>query len=297
MAERLHIQPIIIGLTVVAFGTSAPELVICLDAALTGSPDIAVGNVVGSNIANILLVLGVPALIHATDCNQPFIVRNTIYMIGATVIFIALAHSGPFDGGDALALLTLLSLFIYESARRALDGRRAQKAMQLPVEGVEGVPSSLGLAIAFTAGGIVGLPVGAHLAVDSAREIALAWGVSETAIGLTVVALGTSLPELATTVVAAFRKESGIAVGNVIGSNMVNILAITGIVSAVTRIEVSERILSVDIWVMLASALVVVPFVVRRSCISRPTGLVFVLGYAIFVFFALAVDPAAVAVH
>ncbi len=285
LAERLNIPPIIIGLTVVAFGTSAPELFVAIKAALRDVPGIAVGNVVGSNIANILLVLGIPALIYSTECNQPFVVRNSLFMLGASIIFIALCYAGPLGVIHGVVLVTLLAVFLTESARRAMktaSGGHTHADVET-IDGVEGVPHSYGMMALFLALGVIGLPIAAHLTVDGATKIAATWGVSETVIGLTVVAIGTSLPELAATIMAAIRRQSGLAIGNVLGSNMFNILAIMGITALVTEVEIPHSILQLDLWVMLATALMLMPFVLQRRPITFGVGAVFVVAYVAYI--------------
>ncbi len=281
LAERFRISPIIIGLTIVAFGTSAPELIVSLTATLGGAPGIALGNVVGSNVANVLLVLGLPALIAATPTAQPFVRRNTSFMILVTLIFIGLCFVGPLTVWHGLVLVTLLLIFLAESARSALNSRE-------PIDpGEEGV-SNLWLAVVLVIAGVIALPIGARFTVDGASDIAAAWGVSDAAIGLTVVAIGTSLPELAATLIAAFKRHSGIAVGNIIGSNLFNIMAIMGITALVAPVPVDPQFLRVDLWVMLGASLLIVPFIWWRQPIGRVAGIGFVIAYAIYIWTALA---------
>jgi len=291
LAVKLEIPTLVIGLTIVAFGTSAPELVVSLRSALAGSPGIAIGNVVGSNIANIFLVLGVPALIAATNCDQPFIKRNMLYVLGASMIFITLCFLGPLSFWHGAILFGLMVAFLVESGRRA--ARRTDVAMIIGeeaiglIDGVSGIPTRNWAIAIFLFIGLVALPIGAQLTVNSASLIAKHFGVSEAAIGLTVVALGTSLPELSTTVAAALRGHCGIALGNVLGSNLFNILAIMGLTAMVVPVPVPDIITQMDVWVMLAAALAVTPFVLRRTCITWPAGLAFVSCYALYISFVL----------
>lgn len=304
IALRLGIPTLVIGLTIVAFGTSAPELVISLSAALSGAPGIALGNVVGSNIANILLVLGLPSILYATRCDQHLLLRNTVFMLIGTVAFIALAFTTPLHVWQGAILVALMIAFLWASAARARGDMRAAAsrisardqtadgAAQTSGDPEDGapelvVPTTPGGRMLMSAGmviaGLIGLPLGAHLAVTGAREIALTWGMSDAAIGLTVVAVGTSLPELAATTMAALRRESAIAVGNVIGSNIFNLLAIMGITALAAPIPVSPTVLHVDLWVMLAASLAIVPFVYWRLRIGRLAGLAFLLIYFAYV--------------
>jgi cation:H+ antiporter len=286
LAIRLGVPALIIGLTVVAFGTSAPELVVSVRAALTGARGIAIGNVVGSNIANVLLVLGVPALISATDCDQPYIKRNLFYVIAASLIFIWLCFNGPLSVWHGAVLFTLIILFLIESGRRATglsDNRDAGGQALEQIDGVSGLPTSNLMLVIFLVVGLIGLPLGAAMTVENGAAIARLFHVSEAAIGLTVVALGTSLPELATTLAAALRGHSGLALGNVLGSNIFNLLAIMGITALVAPIDVPASFLTTDLWIMLAASLILVPFVIARGRITRLPGIVFVCCYVTYI--------------
>ncbi len=287
LAVKLEIPTLVIGLTIVAFGTSAPELVISLRAALAGSPGIAIGNVVGSNIANVFLVLGVPALIAATNCDQPFIKRNTCYVIGASLLFIALCYAGPLSFWHGAILFGCMVAFLVESGRRA--ARRTEtttKTCDGPIEiidGVSGVPARNWAIAAFLIIGLTGLPIGAQMTVSAATQIAKDFGISEATVGLTIIALGTSLPELSTTVSAAFRGHCGLALGNVLGSNLFNILAVMGLTAMVTPVPVPDIIKQVDIWVMLAAILAITPFILGKRHITRKFGVVFVGCYLLYI--------------
>lgn len=287
LAVRLDIPTLVIGLTIVAFGTSAPELVISLRAALAGSSGISIGNVVGSNIANIFLVLGVPALIAATNCDQPFIKRNMLYVLGASLVFIMFCFNGPLSFWHGAVLFGLMVAFLVESGRRA--ARRSDSATVIGeeaiemIDGVSGVPHRNWSIMLFLAIGLIALPIGAQMTVSAASEIAKDFGVSEAAVGLTLIALGTSLPELATTLAAAIRGQCGLALGNVLGSNLFNILAIMGLTAMVVPVPVPEVITSIDVWVMLAAALAITPFVLRRKTIGWPAGIVFVGCYLLYI--------------
>ena len=274
---RFGVPSLIVGLTVVAFGTSAPELFVSVKAALDGAPGISLGNIVGSNIANVLLVLGLPAMIYPTLCNQPSIRRNTAMMIGASLLFVGVSLNGLLGTAEAMALFALLLCFLAYSGWRAHQGVSDPVAEE--IEEIAGLPEATWAIVAFLLIGLVGLPLGAELVVDGATEIARRFGVAEAAIGLTVISIGTSLPELATTLVAAIRRHADVAVGNVIGSNLFNILAIGGITAMVTPLPVPESFLRFDLWVMLASAFLVAPFAFTRSTITRFAGLVFVVLY------------------
>lgn len=290
LSLRLGVPALIVSLTIVAFGTSAPELLISVKAILDNAPGLALGNVVGSNTANILMVLGIPALLatmHTSECST----RKTYnQMIAASVLFIALAFRGVFDWIAGLILLAGLAYMLYDAFGDAKDHRHACRAGAADDdEEPEGAdPSMAGWQIAlFLILGLIGLPLGASLLVDNATIIAQTYGVSDTVIGLTLVAVGTSLPELATTVMAALRRQADVALGNVIGSNMFNLLAIIGIASLVGPIEVDEAFLRIDLWVMLGASLLLIPFVYLGRDITRLWGVVLSALYGFYLLIIL----------
>ena len=286
LSLRVGVPALIVSLTIVAFGTSAPELLIGIDAILEGKPGLALGNVVGSNTANILLVLGVPAMItvlHTSYCDTK---KTYLYMLGASLMFIALAFRGVFDPMAAAALLAFLAFVLGDAARDAIKHQRENACnADEEEEEVEGADPDMPWwqIIVFLVLGLVGLPLGADLLVDNASIIAKKFGVSDSVIGLTLVALGTSLPELATTVMAAIRKQADVALGNVIGSNMFNLLAIIGITALVGPIPVDPQFLQFDLWVMLAASLLIIPFVFMRKDIGRIWGIGLTALYLIYV--------------
>lgn len=275
LSLRIGIPALIVSLTVVAFGTSAPELLISINAAIENVPGIALGNVVGSNTANILLVLGIPALLavmHTSQCNTR---KSYVIMLAASVLFIALAFRGVFDPMAGIILLVVLAVILGDSMREALAHRRAglEAADEEEPEGAD-PDMPWWKIILYLALGLVGLPLGADLLVDSSVEIATIFGVSDTVIGLTLVALGTSLPELATTVMAALRRQADVALGNVIGSNMFNLLAIIGVASLIAPIPVDPEFLRFDLWVMLGASLLIFPLVFLARDLTRIWGVV-----------------------
>lgn len=288
LSLRIGIPALIVSLTIVAFGTSAPELLIAVQAALEEAPGIALGNVVGSNTANVLLVLGVPALLsglRTADCDTR---RNYIFMIMASVLFIVLCFFGPFTWLHGLMLLSALMLVLGDAFMAAHAHRKDARSCAAAPDGdedVEGADPSLPWwrILLYLLLGLIGLPLGADLLVDSSVSIARVIGVSETVIGLTLVALGTSLPELATTVMAAIRRQADVALGNVIGSNVFNLLAIIGIASFVAPIPVAAQMLRFDLWVMIGASLLLIPFVFMRWSIGRAWGVVFCGLYALYI--------------
>lgn len=293
IAEHLKIPPIVIGLTIVAFGTSAPELVISLRAALNGAPGIALGNVVGSNITNVLLVMGVPALIAQTNCDENGSFRTAIFMLAITVVFIVLCHFSPLALASGIALLSLLTLYLLDNVRTSRRARAMHRANATAaasdenhelIDGVEGVPHRPALAIMFVAVGLIGLPLGAHFTIEGATALARNWGVTETVIGLTVIALGTSLPELATTLMAIARKQGAVGLGNVIGSNIFNLLAIVGTTAVVVPLAVPPEMLRFDVWVMLGVTIVLFLFAWLKARIGFVTGLGLVIAYVLYIY-------------
>ncbi|MBD8891418.1 calcium/sodium antiporter [Roseibium litorale] len=287
IAKRLGIPNLVIGLTIVAFGTSAPELFISLGAGLDGAGGLAIGNVVGSNIANVLLVLGMPALIAATPCGEDGATRNSVFMVFVSVVFIGLCYFSPIGFLAGLVLLTLLSVFLFDSVmatRRHRKDKAACSGDNDELEEVEGVPEAMWLAGLYILLGLLGLPLGAHFTIEGATEIAKSWGVSDAVIGLTVVALGTSLPELATSVMAAIRQQGAVAIGNVIGSNIFNLLAIIGITSVIVPLHVPAQIISFDVWVMLGCAVLLLALARCRICLGKFTGALLCLAYGLYTF-------------
>ncbi len=286
MSLRVGIPALIVSLTIVAFGTSAPELLIAISAVHEGAPGIAMGNVVGSNTANILMVLGIPALmstLHTSECNSR---KTYLQMIAASIIFIGLAFRGVFDWIAALILLFALSIVLFTAFREAMGHRRDSKAAcsEEDLEDLEGADPDMpwwkiGM---FLVLGLIGLPLGAELLVENASEIARRYGVTDTVIGLTLVAVGTSLPELATTVMAALRRQADVALGNVIGSNMFNLLAIVGIATFFGPMPVDPPFLRFDLRVMFGASLLLVPFVFFRFDITRIWGVALTALYAVY---------------
>lgn len=284
LAQRLAVPPLVIGLTVVAFGTSSPELVVSLDAVLSGAPEIAIGNIVGSNIANILLVLGLPAIIFPITCDVNAIRRDGAIMFAVSVGFIALCWSGQLLAWHGAIMTSLLCGYLTWSYFSSRDENVATaEAIVDEIEGISARPHSAWLSLTFIVTGIAALVLGADLLINGGVAIAMAAGVSEATIGLSLIALGTSLPELATSLVAAIRRHGDVAIGNVIGSNLFNILGIMGITSMVRVVPIPEQIIHYDLWIMLSAAILVTPFVLRGRPISRRYGAFLTFAYLIYV--------------
>ena len=281
MALRLGVSPLLVGLTVVAFGTSAPEMIVSVKAAYLGQGDISVGNVVGSNICNIGLILAFSALIVPIKVASQIVRIDTPIMIGATALAIALLYDGSLSRAEGIFFILLLIAYIIFSIRLA----KRQAADPLAEEFSEEMrisKSGVALDVLMVIGGLVMLVFGARFLVDSAIVIAKAFGLSEAVIGLTIVAIGTSLPEFATSLIAAIKKEADIAVGNVVGSNIFNILGILGVSAFITPLS-SSGITGIDLGVMAAFALALWGFSATGHRITRLEGLVMLLAYAGFV--------------
>ena len=281
LALRLGVGPLLVGLTVVAFGTSTPELVVSLKAAYLGQGDISVGNVVGSNICNIGLILGFSALIIPIKVASQIVRIDTPIMIATTVLALFLLHDGSLSRAEGIVLFVLLIAYVLFSIRLAKN----QAADALAGEFTEEIKISkwgVGQDIAFILAGLVMLVFGARFLVDAAIDIAKAAGLSEAVIGLTIVAVGTSLPEFATSLVAAIYKEADIAVGNVVGSNIFNILGILGISAAVTPLS-SAGITGIDLGVMAAFALALWVFSRTGYRITRSEGFLMLAAYAAYI--------------
>lgn len=282
MARRSCVSPHVIGLTVIAFGTSAPELFVSLKAALHHSPGIAIGNVVGSNVANILLMIGTVGVVTPFVCGGAPLRRDGAVLILATVLFVAAGLHGTIERWHAVLMLALLIGYLtycYRDERRS--GPESLHAKE--VAEFDRLPTSMGRSVLYTLGGLVAVLVGARLLVDGAIVVARVAGISETVIGVTVVAVGTSLPELATTVVAAMRRHSDVALGNIIGSNIFNTLGILGVVSLVHPLEIPPDIMSADLWIMAGITVAFVALAIRLPAFNRPWALLFFVAYALFI--------------
>ncbi|MDO5633044.1 MAG: calcium/sodium antiporter [Paracoccus sp. (in: a-proteobacteria)] len=277
LSLRLGISPLVVGLTVVAFGTSAPEMIVSVSAALRGATDLAMGNVVGSNIANVLVILGISALIAPIYTRAVDLRESWWIMMGASVLLIALALMGPLGQVQGLILLAAMGLTLWRQLSTAKEDDAGVTDQREPW------PKT----IIWLVAGLVALPVGAHLLVTGATDIARNLGVSEAVIGLTLVAIGTSLPELAASVVAALRGRPELALGNVVGSNIFNILMILGITALIKPLPVPAQMLRLDLWVMLAAALILWPFLLRGIRITRGAGAAMVAAYAAYVWVLL----------
>lgn len=273
LANRLGMPPLLIGLTVVGFGTSMPELLVSLQAALGGSPAIAVGNVVGSNTANILLILGIAAIISPIAARIPNLNRDLVMMLAAAVFMLGLGYWGVAAFWFGLAMFAGLVgylAWVTHTDRKRMTEEEAELVIK-----IAGWKEAL-----FIVGGLAALFLGADLLIDAATVIARSFGLSEAVIGLTIVAVGTSLPELATSVVAAFRRHAEVALGNVVGSNIFNILGTLGITAMVVPVPIETSMASFDIPFMLAVSVGLTLLILLAGRISRVAGSAMVALYA-----------------
>ena len=285
LARNWGVPALIVGLTIVAFGTSAPELVVGVQAVMQGAGELAAGNVIGSNIANVLLALGLPALIMAIPTNMTGVARNTFICLFATVLFIALAFiNNPlamWQGGILFTGIILYLLYMFRLSKAGIHDPILDEMTEIE-EGEDGLPTKVWVSFAYVIIGIAGLVIGGKLIVDNSVLIAARMGISETIIGLTIVAIGTSLPEIATVVVASYRGHSEVAIGNVLGSNVFNLFAVMGATALTGPVPIERQLLTFDVWVMLASSTALLIFVLTRQPIGKKTGAIFLVGYALY---------------
>ena len=279
LAARLGVSPMVIGLTVVAFGTSTPELSATLISALNGAPELALGNVVGSNIANIGLILGLTALIYPLVTARQFLKREIPAALFVSLLLFPLLFNniiGRLEGAGLLVLLGIYLWYLFQS-----DGA-AEELEELEVEDSAPVWRLLG-GIVLGIGFLVG---GAQAMVTGAVSLAQQWGVPESVIGLTLVAFGTSLPELASSIVAAFKRQTDIILGNIIGSNIFNVLAVLGATAAVQPIQASLQSVRIDLWIMLALTVALFVLMLRGTRLGRRGGALLLSSYVAYILYA-----------
>lgn len=277
VAEKLNIPQLIIGLTIVAFGTSLPELMVSIQASLAGQPDIAIGNVVGSNIANVLLVLGAAAAISPFAADLGSLRGDGFVMIAASVLAVVLSQLDIIPvwvGFSLLGLLIIYSITVFRMQKAAGEaGEIADAADE------NAMPGGLLVNFILMVGTLIGVVIGAKILISGAVEIARIIGVSEAVIGLTMIAIGTSLPELVVSMIAAFRGHAAMAVGNVIGSNIFNILMILGATASIAPVSFPSEVASRDVWIMLGSSALVIYFMRSNIRMSRPEGIICLVLY------------------
>ena len=298
VATRLGVSPLVIGLTLVGFGTSTPELVTSVQASLAGAPGIAIGNIVGSNIANILLILGISAVLAPIAVDSRALTRDGVVALVVAVLFAALAFVWPLDRLVGALFVAGLAVYIWTAFRQETSAAPAEighGALYDKAVATEGVDDALTPDPAERGGGLLwplllalaGLALvvgGGKLLVDAAVDLARAIGVSETVIGLTIVAVGTSMPELVTSVVAAIRRQADVAFGNVIGSNIYNILGIGGVTGLVAPVAIPQEIAGFDLPVMVAVTVLMLLFAYTARTIARWEGAALIAGYGAYLY-------------
>lgn len=285
LAERMGLSTLLVSIVVVGFGTSAPELLVCLKAALSGTGDMAVGNTIGSNIANVLLIIGVGAVIKPIICDNKDVRRDSLSVIAASLLVTAIALTGAimwYTGAVLVVALVTYLVWSYWREKHETEQQHEdhQKLYDHTLEVIDPVLPSLRNSVLFSIAGIVGVVLGAEFLVEGASSVARQFGVSDLVIGLTLVALGTSLPELATAVMASLKGHTDVIIGNVLGSNMFNILGILGLTAIITPLALEPRVMQIDIWLMLGSAVILYPVVVSGHRVSRLEGAGFLALYS-----------------
>lgn len=277
VAEKFKISPLVIGMTVVSFGTSAPELFVSIKAAYDGSPDLAIGNVIGSNIANIALVLSITVLIFPIIVDRNSKIVDWPMMMFSSILFYVFSLDNvisPLEGGIMVAILLIFTFLLIRNSRKLnlnLD------------DDIDGTPSNMWLTTLYLLGGLVGLKFGADWFVEGAKGVAKSFGMSDKVIGVTIVAFGTSVPELVASGVAAFRKQTDISLGNLVGSNIFNIMIVIGITSLIMPIQVAESVMSFDMYWMLGIALALYPMMFIGKKMGRIHGLILLSAYVTYI--------------
>jgi len=283
IALVMGIRPIIIGLTIVSIGTSLPEFVVSFVAAINETKDIALGNIIGSNIANIGLVLGLAAMVRPLKMNETTIKKEIPIMVGTSILFYLLALDKQISALDGFILIVGIILFLVYCFYVARYDKNQAKNLTQEYH----IPTNKNLSVKheflLIMSGVVGIILGARLMVDSAVNMAREFGLSELFIGMTIVAVGTSVPELATSMVAAFQNKDEISVGNVVGSNIFNIGMVVGIIAMISPFSVEEITLKREFLIMLAFSVVLFLMVLQKPLLTRARGLFLLIGYSIFI--------------
>ncbi|PCJ23899.1 MAG: hypothetical protein COA97_10690 [Flavobacteriales bacterium] len=286
VALKFNIPTLVIGMTIVSFGTSVPELLVSLQAALEGHPELAIGNVVGSNIANIALVLGITTMILPISVKKSTVKIDWPILMGSTILFFLFILNGNIEWYEGLIFtlgIIAFNFFMFWKAKR----ENTKEGVELDIEKEQDKPKKLFFNILLIVVGSVGLGFGANWLVDGAIIIAANFGVSEHVIGVTVVAFGTSAPELITSIMAAFKKHTDISVGNLIGSNIFNILGVLGITSLIKEIPVSTQVITNDVFWMLAISFLVFPLMIFGYKINRLKGFLLFASYCVYIYFVV----------
>ncbi len=285
LSGLLNISPLVVGVTVVGFGTSLPEVVVSINAALSGSPGLAVGNVVGSNIANSLLVIGLPALFAPVIVDTRAVLRDGVGLLGVTIVFIGICLHGLLNAWLAIILLALLCLYVAITAKTGSGSKTRSPTSQAWVEKDEPKQKKQHFIkiLLIILAGFVAIAAGAECLVSGAVELARRLGVSNEIIGLTIVAIGTSLPELVTALVAAYRRQTDLSLGNVLGSNIFNLAGVAGVTGLIIPLPISDEIARYDIWVLAATTVLLFMFMWSHYRISRVEGGILFAGYCLYI--------------
>ncbi len=281
LSRHFHVSPLVAGLTIVAFGTSAPELFVSVKAVFTNAPDISIGNVVGSNIANIALILGAVAIVFPLHVKKPSLINDWLVMMFSFLLLFFFLSNGVLETVEGVSFMVLIIVYIIWSVWSSR--RHAAKAEEsFPAPTLKILPS-LGLVLL----AVLGLYFGAEWLVKGASDLAIGWGVSERVVGISVVAFGTSVPELATSLAASFKKEMDISIGNIIGSNIFNVFSILGVTALLKPLEVSATVISFDMIWMVAVAVLLILFLLplRKGVLSRWKGAFLLLIYIVYIWF------------
>lgn len=287
IATKLGVSPLVVGFTIVAFGTSLPELVISVNANLKGSAGIALGNVIGSNIANILLVIGVTALVATLSAKPKDIMRDMMMMIISSILFTIMMVTGHIDMIWGVGMLAVLLAYVIAQYYLAMKDKSA--AYQHELEEIEHEHETYKSGIQatfFLLTGLIFIAAGAEILVRGAQTSATIIGIPDAIIGLTVIAIGTSLPELSTCIIAAMKKQSDIVIGNILGSNVFNILMIIGVTAVIKPIvpaDIEPQLIDFDIWVMMGTSLIFAALLLTIKQINKPIGFVFCLAYTAYI--------------
>ncbi len=283
LARRFAVPPLVIGLTIVGFGTSLPELLVSINAALAGAPGLAVGNVIGSNLANMMLILGLAALVFPLAVSPRVVRRDGLVMAAFTAVFIIVALGGAADAGEGALMMAALAGYLALSLWQGAGADGVAQRHREEAESMGGLPTRLWLILGCVAGGLLSVTAGAELLVDAATVLARAAGVADEVIGLTLVAVGTSLPEIATATVAAWRRQAAICIGNVIGSNIFNLFGILGATALVAPVPFSAKIVDFDLWALGAMTLALVALLLVGWPLRRREGLLLLVLYCTYI--------------
>jgi len=284
VAAKAGLSAMLIGMTVVAFGTSAPEFVVSLNASLEGASGLALGNIIGSNIANVLLILGVTALFAPIVVDAKAVIRDALMVMGSSVLFAWVCLTGTIGSmAGGFMFLILLGYFVMSYLRERKNHHSSADLHAREAEEVQDIDMSMPIAWLCLICGLAAVVYGADLLVTGGSEVARGFGVSEEVIGLTLIAFGTSLPELAASVMAALRGHTDVAIGNVIGSNLFNILCVGGGVSFIVPMTVPQQLQNYDLWVMIAATILLLVYLTLGKRLGRPDGLAFVAVYGLYI--------------